>query len=350
MIRQARLTDRQGLKELSELARSGAEDRHTLGLPGPRPGSSRLSLSALIPSWMPLRQASLHLVAEDRGRIVGSCRAVEEPRGGDWTVVELDAAPEPFAAEVRYELLSALLHEGGHHEVARYHAACSDVPENLELFAQQEFVAYASEEILYRPADAAGPQASPAAKNGQPATNGAAPPTALAGGVSEPAALRRAESSDAWHLFRLWSRVTPPVVARTEGYSAADWEVADREASVPRSSLTPLLRPADVRAWLLPDASGAAAFVQLGSARGGPQYLRLMAADDSDPASVLQAALDEADGPRRATEWLAAVRSYEPRVRTALLRDGFEPIGTVHLLVRDARARVRQPAFVPAIQ
>lgn len=335
MIRQARITDRQALRELSELAHGDAEfERHTLGLPGPRPGSTRLSLSALIPSWMPLRQASLHLVAEDRGRIVGSCRAVEEPHGGDWVVVELDAAPEPMAGEIRYELLSALIEEGGSRNVARFHAACSDAADNLELLAQLEFVGYASEEILHRaPAPSASAVADGASRNGTTSCD-----------------LRRAESSDAWHLFHLWTRVTPPVVARTEGYNAADWEVADREASVPRSSLTSLLRPADVRAWVLPDGEGAAAFVQLGTTKDGPQYLRLIVDDGADPASVLHTVLDEADPLRRESDWLTAVRTYEPRVRTALLRDGFQVGGTVNLLVRDARARVRQPALMPAIQ
>ena len=146
MIRQARLTDRPALKRLAERARQGrGAERRTLGLPGPRPGVSPVALSALIPSWMPLRPASLHLVAEDGGRIVGSCRAVEEPHGGDWVVVELDAAPGPMAAEIRYELLSTLVHEGHNRDVARYHAACADAPENRELFTQLEFVAYASE-------------------------------------------------------------------------------------------------------------------------------------------------------------------------------------------------------------
>ena len=36
-------------------------------------------------------------------------------------------------------------------DVARYHAACADVPENLELFGQLSFMAYAQEEIWYRP-------------------------------------------------------------------------------------------------------------------------------------------------------------------------------------------------------
>ena len=353
MIRPARLSDRQALKELAERAHGGPSvERRTLGLPGPRPGVSRLSLSGLIPSWMPLRQASLHLVLEDRGRLVGSCRAVEEPHGGDWVVVELDAVPQPMATEIRYELLAALVEEGRNRNVSRYHAACAEVADNLELFGQLDFVAYAAEEILYRPARSQADGAAPdgALPDGE-APIGTAPSAGADNGRARDAqGLRRADSSDAWHLFHLWSRVTPPAVARTEGYSAADWEVAERDASVPRSSLTALLRPTDVRAWLLPDGLGAAAFVQAGAARHGPHYLRLVVDDATDPTSVLQAALAAAGGARPSTQWLTPVRTYEPGVRGALLVAGFAPIGTVNLLVRDVRARIAQPALVPAIQ
>ena len=332
MIRQARLSDRQALAELAAAARGApSPERRTLGLPAERRGGARLSLASLIPSWMPLRQSSLHLVLEEGGRIVGSCRAIEEPHGGEWVVVELDAAPRAMATEVRYELLSALVHEGGHRGVSRYHAACSAVSENLELFAQLDFVAYAAEEILYasRPAP-------------RPPTDGQDRPDARV--------LKRVEPSDAWHLFHLWSRATPPLVARAEGYSAADWESADRSASVPRSSLTSLLRFSDVRGWLLPDGLGAAAFVQHASSRDGPHYLRLLVDDETEPRWVLGAGLEAAGLASRSAGVLTAVRTYEGRVVTALTDAGFEAIGSVSLLVRDVRARIKQPALVPAIQ
>ena len=66
----------------------------------------------LIPSWLPLRAPSVHLVAEVDGELVGSCRAVEEPHRDDWVITELDAADGPMAAEIRYDLLGALVEEG----------------------------------------------------------------------------------------------------------------------------------------------------------------------------------------------------------------------------------------------
>ena len=93
-------------------------------------------------------------MAEADGELVGSCRAIEEPRREDWAIIELDAADGPMATEIRYALLQALVEEAAGRNVARFHAACSDVPENMELFGQLGFMAYAQEEIYYRPPEA----------------------------------------------------------------------------------------------------------------------------------------------------------------------------------------------------
>ena len=352
MIRPARLTDRHALAQLAESARSapGAE-RRTLGLPlGVAPGAGRFSLSALVPSWIPVRQPSLHLVMEEDGTILGSCRALEETQGGEWAVVELDAVQHPLAAEIRYELLSALLEEGVTRNVARYHAACSAVPENVELFSQLAFVPYAEEEILYLPADPSGGRAvSRHGDNGQaPAAVTSTEPV----GDTEPGdqGLRPVQPADAWDLFRLWSRVTPPAVARAEGYAAAAWEATDHDASVPRSSLTALLRLHDVHAWLLPDGAGAAAFVQYAASRGGAHYLRLVVDNGTDPAAVLRSGIRAAGSHALSAGLLTPVRTYEDAVRSSACDAGFQPIGRATLLVREERAMIPQPAMVPALQ
>ena len=154
-VRAARITDRQALVELSRRVHTSADSyRRSLGVPAPSATLPRISMAALIPSWLPLRPASLHLVAEAEGELVGSCRAIEEPRREDWAIIELDAAEGPMATEIRYALLQALVEEAAGRNVARFHAACSDVPENMELFGQLGFMAYAQEEIYYRPPEA----------------------------------------------------------------------------------------------------------------------------------------------------------------------------------------------------
>jgi hypothetical protein len=279
-----------------------------------------------MPSWLPLRLPSVHLVAEWDGRLVGSCRAIEEPHRDDWAITELDAAASPMAAEVRYALLQALVEEGAQRNVARYHAACADVTENTELFGQLSFMAYAHEEIWYRPPS--GPTKAPAP--------GAEPLTAAA-------------ASDAWHLFDLWTHATPPAIARIEGYGAADWEPVGHEGVVPRSSLNPLLHFSDVHGWLLPDGQRVAGFAQHGACRAGPHYLRFLVRDGADGAGFLAAVLAGAGADALAAGILAPVRTYEATGRQAAADTGFEAIGQVVMLVREVRAAVRQPAMVPAL-
>jgi hypothetical protein len=345
-VRTARITDRQSLAELSRRVHDSDDSyRRSLGVPAPSATLPRISLSALIPSWLPLRQASLHLVAEADGELVGSCRAIEEPRREDWAIIELDAADGPMAAEIRYALLRALIDEGESRSVARFHAACSDVRENLELFGQLGFMAYAQEEILYRP----GEQVSAARSwlRGVLSRDGRG--RAEAPSPKQRVPLQHAGAPDAWHLFDLWSHATPPAIARIEDYAADDWESAGHEGVVPRSSLNPLLHFSSVDAWFMPQEQRAGGFAQHGSCREGPHYLRFLVRDGTDGAGFLGAVLDAMGGDALAAGILSPVRTYESAGMRSAGATGFEPIGRVTLLVRDVRARVRQPALVPAI-
>jgi hypothetical protein len=343
-IRAARLTDRAALASLSEQVHASPDaHRRSLGVPAPTTTPSRFSLGALIPSWLPLRAPSVHLVAEEDGALVGSCRAIEEPHREDWVITELDAADGPMAAEIRYALLRALVEEGARHEVARFHAACADVRDNLELFGQAGFMAYAQEEIWYRPPEPVhGPRSWLRAlvrRDGRTDTNG-----------RSTAHLQAAGAPDAWHLFDLWSHATPPAIARIEGYGAADWEDVGHEAIVPRSSLNPLLHFSGVNAWLLPWEQRAGGFAQHGACRSGPHYLRFLVRDASDGPAFLQAVLAAIGEDAMAGGILAPVRTYESSGARAAAAVGFEPIGRVTMLVREVRALIRQPAMVPAIR
>jgi hypothetical protein len=262
-------------------------------------------------------------VAEWDGRLVGSCRAVEEPHRDDWVITELDAADSQMAAEVRFALLRAVIEEGSRREVARYHAACADVPENMELFGQLNFMAYANEEIWYR------------------APGGI--------GAGRPDDLLPATPPDAWHLFDLWTHTTPPAIARIEAYGAQDWEPVGHEGVVPRSSLNPLLHFSEVSGWLLADGERVAGFAQHGACREGPHYLRFLVREGADGSAFLAAVLKAAGEEALGAGILAPVRTYESAGRRAAEAAGFEPVGQVSMLVREVLASVRQPAMVPAI-
>lgn len=342
-IRTARLSDRQALADLSRRVHSSAEaHRRSLGVPAPTSESPRISLSTLIPSWLPLRAPSVHLVAEVDGELVGSCRAIEEPHREDWVITELDAAEGPMAGEVRWSLLGALVEEAERHDVARIHAACADARENLELFGQAQFMAYAQEEIWWRPPEAVrGPRSwlrQLVSRDGSRAPRD--------GGAGLPS-LQAAGAPDAWHLFDLWTHTTPPAIARIEGYNAADWESAGNEAVVPRSALNPILHFSEVDAWLLPAEQRVGGFAQHGTCRGGPHYLRFLVRDGTDGAGFLGAALLRVGSEAIAAGILSPVRTYEAAGMRAAEATGFEPIGRVTLLVREVRAQVRQPAMMP---
>jgi len=345
-IRSARLTDRQALAALSRRVHASADaHRRSLGVPAPAADSTRISLSTLMPSWLPLRQPSVHLVAEIDGRLAGSCRAVEEPHRDDWVITELDAAEGPLAAEIRYDLLGALVEEGARHDVTRFHAACADARENLELFGQAGFMAYAQEEIWWRaPEITRGPRSwlrSLVSRDGRASRE--APSADMPN-------LQPAGAPDAWHLFDLWTHATPPTIARLEGYGAADWESVGSEAIVPRSALNPILHFSEVSAWLLPAEQRVGGFAQHGACRGGPHYLRFLVRDGTDGASFLRAALARVGSDAIGAGILSPVRTYEAAGMRAAEQAGFEPIGRVTLLVREVRAQVRQPAMVPAIR
>lgn len=348
-IRGARLTDRQALADLSRQVHASADaHRRSLGVPAATPDATGISLSSLMPSWLPLRQPSVHLVAELDGGLVGSCRAIEEPHSDDWVITELDAADGPLAAEVRHDLLNALIEEGARNGVTRFHAACADARENLELFGQASFIAYAQEEIWWRPPQPTrGPRSwlrSLVGRDGR--DRRAMAPDRPADGP----ALQPAGSPDAWHLFDLWTHATPPAIARIEGYGASDWEAVGSEAIVPRSALNPILHFSEVSGWLLPAEQRAAGFAQHGVCRGGPHYLRFLVRDGIDGAAFLNAVLARVGSEAIGAGILSPVRTYESAGMRAAEAVGFEPIGRVTLLVREVRAQVRQPAMVPAIR
>lgn len=367
-VRAARLTDRQALVDLSRRVHaSGDAHRRSLGVPAPLAHRPQISLASLIPTWLPLRPPSVHLVAESDSQLVGSCRAIEEPHREDWVITELDAADGPMASEIRWSLLEALIEEGQKKAIARYHAACSDVRENLELFGQAGFMAYAQEEILYLPPiaergargwlrrvvarDARTRRDGRAQRDGHldHANATRASDLHVDASAGEGQAIQAAGAPDAWHLFDLWSHATPPAIARLEGYSAADWEAVGHEATVPRSSLNPLLHFSEVGAWFVPLDQRAGGFAQYGACREGPHYLRFLVRDGTDGAAFLRSTLRSVSRDALVAGILSPVRTYESTGMRAATAVGFEPIGRVTMLVREVRAMVHEPALVPAI-
>lgn len=338
-VRMARLTDLAALGELSRLAQDHVDAR-SLGLPvaGPRIGVFslfRLPLGAFRPH-------DLLFVYEEEHRLAGLLRVERDSYRDEWTIVELDAVGSGDAGDIRFRLVQHLLREGVKRGAVRFHVACADGQGNVELFMQAGFARYGEELLLFRHPG----QSLPAEWSEEQASG---------------CGIRPAQSLDALALARLYAAVTPPPVQRLEAYRLADWERQGSAWRVPRSSLAPILRFADIEAYVQEqpgDGNGQlAALLQVGVAKEEqPHYLKIMARPGVDVTpltdfglGVIASRIEKGGGcPDRGV--LAPVRTYESPIDRRLEEAGFSTIATVTLLLREQLVRVAEPALVPAVR
>lgn len=349
-IRSARLTDLSAVGELSRISQTSSDEVDTrvrsLGLPVSAHAISVFSLFR-----MPLGAFQPHdqlYVYEDEHGLGGLARVERDAHRDEWTIVELDAVDHGEAGDIRLKLLQHLLRDGGKRGASRVHVACADHSGNIELFMQAGFARYGEERLFYRLPSEAMPE--PAAASA--ATEG----------------IREASPLDALQLDRLYGAVTPVPVARIEAYRLPDWERQGSHWRIPRSALTPILRFADVEAWVQtcppPAVEELAAFMQLGVAKEDqPHYLRLICRPDHDPTALIRYGLGiigertgtgpnrrERDAVRRDPGIATVVRTYESPLDRRLEEVGFRHLADVSLLVRETLVRVAEPALVPAIR
>ncbi|HEV8516726.1 MAG TPA: hypothetical protein VGQ47_03680 [Candidatus Limnocylindrales bacterium] len=342
-VRAARLTDLAALGELSRLSH-GSDGRdaavRSLGLPV---SASQISVFSLF--RMPLGAFQPHdalYVYEDDGRVAGLLRVERESVRDEWTIVELDAVGAGDAGDIRYRLVQHLLRDGAKRGAARFHVACADEGGNVELFMQAGFARYGEERILFRSPDRALPQPVDQAS-------------------SSAARIRTSVPLDALALSRLYADAAPFPVRRLEAYRLPDWERQGSQWRVPRSSLTPILRFADVEGYVQEAADGEtlAGFLQVGVAKEEqPHYLKVIAQPGHDAGELLRFGLGViADRARREARLgrrhehgvISPVRTYEAPIDRRLEEQGFRTIATVSLLLKETLVRVAEPALVPAI-
>jgi hypothetical protein len=341
-VRAARLTDLAALGELSRLSHSAnaangqeaGERVRSLGLPV---SSSQIGVFGLF--RMPLGAfgpSDLLYVYEERGRVAGLARVERERMRNEWTIVELDAVDSGVAGDVRFRLIQHLLRDGAKGGAARFHVACADSDDNVELFMQAGFVRYGEEHIYYRSPD-------------QPL------PEPMSAETVADAGIRPTVPLDALRLDRLYRAVTPMPVTRLESYRLHDWERQGNHWRIPRSALTPVLRFADVDAFIAergvaPDAQ-VTGFAQVGVAKEEqPHYLRVIVKPDQDAAELIGFALGviAARSRTRGIGVVSAVRTYESPLDRRLEEQGFESVATVSLLLKETMVRVAEPALVTA--
>lgn len=339
-VRAARITDLAALGELSRLCEDDAAGGRSLGLPvnGPRIGVFslfRLPLGAFRPH-------DLLYVYEEEGRVAGLVRVEREGHRDDWTIVELDGIvgfAGAGAGDIRYRLVQHVLREGQKRGAARFHVACADAGGNVELFMQAGFARYGEERVLHRAEDQALPEPWSEARMAK-------------------AGIRAATTVDAVALMQLYAAVTPAPVRRLEGFRIADWERQGSGWRIPRSSLAPILRFAEVEGFVL-DAPGEPrcdGFLQIGVAREDqPHYLRVLGRPDVDLAplidfglGVIRARVAKSGARPGERGVISPVRTYESPLDRRLEDAGFADVTTVTLLLKETLVRVAEPARVPA--
>jgi hypothetical protein len=340
-VRPARLTDLAALGELSRQCQSDGIDTRSLGLPvnGPPIGMFslfRLPLGAFRPN-------DLLYVYEDQGHIAGLVRVERESIRDEWTIVELDAVGLANAGDIRYRLVQLLLREGAKRGAARFHVACADADDNVELLMQAGFMRYGEEQIMFRPDDRPFP----------------APWTEKR---AEAARIRATTPLDALALARLYGQATPQPVARLEAFRLVDWERQGAHARVPRSSLTPILRFAETEGFVQAPRDGGGdhtaldSYLQVGVAREDqPHYLKVVARPGADVSElidfglgVIAARTTRGGDHRRERGVIAPVRTYESPIDRRMEEAGFDSIAGVILLMKETLIRVAEPALVPA--
>jgi len=186
-------------------------------------------------------------------------------------------------------------------------------------------------------------------------------PTAWTEEQTRAAGIRPCQPLDALPLARLYSAVTPQPVVRLESYRLADWERQGSNSKVPRSSLAPILRFAEMEAYAqfaTEDGAGELrGLLQLGVAREEqPHYLKVLARPETDVAPLVSFGLGLLEarigkgGSCPNNGVLAPVRTYESPIDRRLEEAGFVNLDTVELFMKEAVVRVAEPALVPAVR
>jgi len=345
-VRAARFTDLPALGELSRLSQTDGTGARSLGLPVDGPPIGMFSLFRL--PLVAFRPHDLLYVHESDHHLAGLVRAEREGWRDDWTIVELDAIGQSTAGEIRYRLVQQVLREGQKRGATRFHVACADADDNVELFMQAGFARYGEERIMYRPPEEPLPEPWSDARAAK-------------------AGIRAVRPVDATALMQLYARVTPVPVQRLESFRIPDWERQGSNWRVPRSSLAPILRFADIEAFVQDPGRGEPfdGFVQVGVAmEDQPHYLRLLSRPDVDAAGLIDFSLgviasrirpggaSGSNGTGKAVRpnhgVIAPVRTYESPIDRRLEEAGFGEIATVTLLMKETLVRVAEPALAPA--
>ena len=294
----------------------------------------RLPLGAFSPN-------DVMYVFDRDGHVAGLLRAERDSPRDEWTVVELDAVGDLDAGDVRFRLVQHLLRDGGKRGAVRFHVACGDVDDNVELFMQAGFIRFGDEHVLFREPD--DPLPPPMADD---ETRAAAHPARREPRRAPPVpACTRRSRPPRSSASRTCACSTGSARAATGGCRAARSRRSCGSRTSTRSSRRPRAAARRHAARRVrPDRrreGGPAALPEGdGPARGRRR-----------PAHPPRAGHDLGGGGRargRGLGVLAPVRTYESPIDRRLEEEGFASIATVTLLMKETLVRVAEPRLVPA--
>ncbi|MGH7759330.1 MAG: GNAT family N-acetyltransferase [Candidatus Dormibacteria bacterium] len=264
-------------------------------------------LSAL----MPLADVGDQLyVAEEQGRIVGFIQAEPAPGKRAWRILNLCLAPAAEGHFAGVPLLQHLVNEGLERKVTRFLVR---IPENhplQQMFREQGFLAYASEQIRFRELP------KPPDRRSDPWTP--------------------ATSADLSQVHLLYLRTAPHAVAAVEAPNLSQWKATFQLGWLDRmdgrtgdSHHYVIWRHGAVVAW---------AGVRL-PARARPTLISLMLDPQQGELAVeavhgLLAVIPP--GPT-----LCLLRHYDAELHRAVGARGFEPVATQILMARDLPLKLR---------
>ena len=166
-----------------------------------------------------------------------------------------------------------------------------------------------------------------------------------------------------WPCIACTSPRRPNPVARLEAVRLPDWERQGTHWRVPRSSLAPILRFADVEVFVQgaedggKDGTQLDGFVQVGVAKEDqPHYLKVVARPEADATALIEYGLGiiearTAEGTATIVTTTGSSHPCEPTKRRSIADSrmpAFERISSVTLLMKETLVRVAEPALVPA--
>jgi hypothetical protein len=320
MIRPVRYRDLAAINSLHKVSTSAQLDWQAGALPPTWPSTHGTLLEALLPA----RSAHTY-VLEEGGQIFGFVQARPRSSYDKWDIIRLVATGDR-PADVWQRLLEYVCVAAGNRRVTKLFANVPEDADELEIFRQIGFYRVTTEESFSLPLS----------------ERGSVPPLL--------AALRPAESRDAFPILQLYSAITPRNVQQAEGLTARDYAPPGGPMSrwLQRLGLTQD-SPDTTWAWVAEADAKLFGWLRLRWREGRCRMSFLI---HPDKRSDFPAMRDYVVGMARATRPCVLgvqVRDYEQEMVPQFEEIGFQSNGKSLLLVKHIAVQVMERRLTPVL-